>query len=201
MPARHGAHGGGAAFGWDSSFVTGGEEERRYAFRVDDDNMDPRISNNDVMLIDQSQTTPRVGGLYAVESRQWCTSRWWTRCRARYFSRATIPLPAAGDRRAGRLGRRHPNHRPDDLDRPRAVLTLHPPFLVQLSANSSALSFHFPPFRAKRQALRFHPQTLARGASRSFALAPAQCQNECLSSLGCRLYLAGFFRCQPANET
>lgn len=65
------------------SFVTGGEEERRYAFRVDfltrkgspshmvlmrvdGDSMEPRISNNDVVLIDQSQTTPRAGGLYAV---------------------------------------------------------------------------------------------------------------------------------------
>lgn len=65
------------------SFETGENAERRYAFRSDwisakgqpsqmvlmrvaGDSMEPRISNNDVVLIDQSQTTPRAGDLYAV---------------------------------------------------------------------------------------------------------------------------------------
>lgn len=65
------------------SFETGGAEERRYAFRtdflsrkgqpssmvlmrVDGDSMEPQIFNNDVVLVDQSQTTPRAGGLFAV---------------------------------------------------------------------------------------------------------------------------------------
>lgn len=65
------------------SFETGESVERRYAFRsdfltrkgqpsqmvlmrVDGDSMEPQIFNNDVVLIDQSQTTPRAGGLFAV---------------------------------------------------------------------------------------------------------------------------------------
>lgn len=65
------------------SFEVGDSSERRYAFRldfltrkgqpsqmvlmrVDGDSMEPQIFNNDVVLIDQSQTKPRAGGLYAV---------------------------------------------------------------------------------------------------------------------------------------
>lgn len=65
------------------SFETGGSEERRYAFRSDwinskgqpskmvlmrvaGDSMEPYIFNNDTVLLDQSQTTPRAGGLFAV---------------------------------------------------------------------------------------------------------------------------------------
>jgi len=65
------------------SFETGDSSERRYAFRsdfltrkgqpgqmvlmrVDGDSMEPQIFNNDVVLVDQSQTKPRAGGLYAV---------------------------------------------------------------------------------------------------------------------------------------
>lgn len=65
------------------SFETGNSVERRYAFRsdwinlkgqasqmvlmrVDGDSMEPQIFNNDVVLVDQSQTTPRAGSLFAV---------------------------------------------------------------------------------------------------------------------------------------
>lgn len=65
------------------SFEVGDSSERRYAFRldfltrkgqpsqmvlmrVDGDSMEPQIFNNDVVLVDQSQTKPRAGGLYAV---------------------------------------------------------------------------------------------------------------------------------------
>ncbi len=65
------------------SFETGGEAERRYAFRadflsrkgqpskmvlmrVDGDSMEPDIKHGDVVLIDQSQTTPRAGAMFAV---------------------------------------------------------------------------------------------------------------------------------------
>lgn len=65
------------------SFEVGASVERRYAFRmdflsrkgqpssmvlmrVDGDSMEPQIFNNDVVLVDQSQTTPRAGGLFAV---------------------------------------------------------------------------------------------------------------------------------------
>jgi phage repressor protein C with HTH and peptisase S24 domain len=65
------------------SFETGDESERRYGFRadflarkgqmsqmvlmrVDGDSMEPEIHHGDVVLIDQSQTTPRAGALYAV---------------------------------------------------------------------------------------------------------------------------------------
>jgi hypothetical protein len=65
------------------SFQAGGSTERRYAFRtdfltrkgqpaqmvlmhVDGDSMEPVICNDDVVLIDQSQTTPRAGRLFAV---------------------------------------------------------------------------------------------------------------------------------------
>lgn len=65
------------------SFEVGETSERRYAFRmdfltrkgqpssmvlmrVDGDSMEPQIFNNDVVLVDQSQTTPRAGGLFAV---------------------------------------------------------------------------------------------------------------------------------------
>jgi phage repressor protein C with HTH and peptisase S24 domain len=65
------------------SFEVGAGVERRYAFRmdflmrkgqisqmvlmrVDGDSMEPHIQNGDVVLIDQSQTTPRAGGLFAV---------------------------------------------------------------------------------------------------------------------------------------
>jgi phage repressor protein C with HTH and peptisase S24 domain len=65
------------------SFEVGEASERRYAFRmdflsrkgqpssmvlmrVDGDSMEPHIFNNDVVLVDQSQTTPRAGGLFAV---------------------------------------------------------------------------------------------------------------------------------------
>jgi len=65
------------------SFMTGGEEDRRYGFRsdfltrkgqvsqmvlmrVDGDSMEPEIHHGDVVLIDQSQTTPRAGGMFAV---------------------------------------------------------------------------------------------------------------------------------------
>lgn len=65
------------------SFVAGGEAERRYAFRsdflsrkgqisqmvlmrVEGDSMEPKIEHGDTVLIDQSQTQPRPGGMYAV---------------------------------------------------------------------------------------------------------------------------------------
>lgn len=65
------------------SFENGGAEERRYAFRtdflsrkgqisqmvlmrVDGDSMEPEIHHGDVILIDQSQTTPRAGAMFAV---------------------------------------------------------------------------------------------------------------------------------------
>lgn len=65
------------------SFETGDSVERRYAFRsdwinmkgqaskmvlmrVDGDSMEPQIFNNDVVLVDQSQTKPRAGCLFAV---------------------------------------------------------------------------------------------------------------------------------------
>lgn len=67
----------------NGSFETGGNGERRYAFRTDflmrkgqpssmvlmrvaGDSMEPEVHHNDVVLIDQSQRTPRPGGLYAV---------------------------------------------------------------------------------------------------------------------------------------
>jgi phage repressor protein C with HTH and peptisase S24 domain len=65
------------------SFETGGESEKRYGFRsdflcrkgqisqmvlmrVEGDSMEPEIKHGDVVLIDQSQTTPRAGGMFAV---------------------------------------------------------------------------------------------------------------------------------------
>jgi len=65
------------------SFETGANIERRYAFRMDflmrkgrpsqmvlmrvaGDSMEPEVKHNDVVLIDQSQLTPRPGALYAV---------------------------------------------------------------------------------------------------------------------------------------
>lgn len=65
------------------SFETGGAAERYYAFRLDflrrkgvpsrmvlmrvsGDSMEPEIRHDDVVLIDQSQTTPTPGRLYAV---------------------------------------------------------------------------------------------------------------------------------------
>jgi phage repressor protein C with HTH and peptisase S24 domain len=65
------------------SFETGGTVERRYAFRtefllrkgqpasmvlmrVDGDSMEPEIHDGDVVLIDQSQTMPRAGAMFAV---------------------------------------------------------------------------------------------------------------------------------------
>lgn len=65
------------------SFETGGNVERRYAFRMDfllrkgqpshmvlmrvsGDSMEPEVKHNDVVLIDQSQCAPRPGLLYAV---------------------------------------------------------------------------------------------------------------------------------------
>lgn len=65
------------------SFETGANVERRYAFRMDflmrkgcpsqmvlmrvaGDSMEPEVKHNDVVLIDQSQLTPRPGALYAV---------------------------------------------------------------------------------------------------------------------------------------
>lgn len=65
------------------SFEAGTGVERRYAFRSDwinlkgqpskmvlmrvaGDSMEPQVFNDDVVLIDQSQTTPRAGGLFAV---------------------------------------------------------------------------------------------------------------------------------------
>jgi len=65
------------------SFETGASVERRYAFRSDwinakgqpskmvlmrvaGDSMEPQIFNNDTVLLDQSQTTPRAGGLFAI---------------------------------------------------------------------------------------------------------------------------------------
>ncbi|MDP3425755.1 MAG: S24 family peptidase [Humidesulfovibrio sp.] len=65
------------------SFETGGDTERRYAFRTDflsrkgqisqmvlmrveGDSMEPKIESGDTVLIDQSQTQPRPGGMYAV---------------------------------------------------------------------------------------------------------------------------------------
>ncbi|GAB6124295.1 XRE family transcriptional regulator [Humidesulfovibrio idahonensis] len=65
------------------SFEVGTGVERRYAFRSDwinakgqpskmvlmrvaGDSMEPQIFNDDVVLVDQSQTTPRAGGLFAV---------------------------------------------------------------------------------------------------------------------------------------
>jgi len=34
--------------------------------RVDGDSMEPEIHHGDVVLLDQSQTTPRAGGMFAV---------------------------------------------------------------------------------------------------------------------------------------
>jgi len=34
--------------------------------RVAGDSMEPQIFNDDVVLVDQSQTTPRAGGLFAI---------------------------------------------------------------------------------------------------------------------------------------
>jgi phage repressor protein C with HTH and peptisase S24 domain len=65
------------------SFETSGEAEKRYGFRsdflsrkgqpsqmvlmrVDGDSMEPEIHHGDVVLIDQSQTTPRAGAMFAV---------------------------------------------------------------------------------------------------------------------------------------
>ncbi len=65
------------------SFETGMEHVRHYAFRFDflrrkgtpssmvllrvaGDSMQPHIMHNDVVLIDQSQTTPKPGSMYAV---------------------------------------------------------------------------------------------------------------------------------------
>lgn len=65
------------------SFEVEAGVERRYAFRSDwinskgnaasmvlmrvaGDSMEPQIFNNDVVLVDQSQTTPRAGGLFAI---------------------------------------------------------------------------------------------------------------------------------------
>ncbi len=65
------------------SFEVEAGVERRYAFRSDwintkgqpasmvlmrvaGDSMEPQIFNDDVVLIDQSQTTPRAGGLFAI---------------------------------------------------------------------------------------------------------------------------------------
>ena len=65
------------------SFEAGGFSERRYAFRTDflsrkgqisqmvlmhvsGDSMEPEIFHDDVVLIDQSQTTPRAGAMFAV---------------------------------------------------------------------------------------------------------------------------------------
>jgi phage repressor protein C with HTH and peptisase S24 domain len=65
------------------SFVTGEESDKRYGFRsdfltrkgqvsqmvlmrVDGDSMEPEIHHGDVVLIDQSQTTPRAGAMFAV---------------------------------------------------------------------------------------------------------------------------------------
>ena len=65
------------------SFEGGAGIERRYAFRSDwinlkgqasqmvlmrvaGDSMEPQIHNDDVVLVDQSQTTPRAGSLFAV---------------------------------------------------------------------------------------------------------------------------------------
>lgn len=65
------------------SFVTGDESDKRYGFRsdflcrkgqismmvlmrVDGDSMEPEIHHGDVVLIDQSQTTPRAGAMFAV---------------------------------------------------------------------------------------------------------------------------------------
>jgi phage repressor protein C with HTH and peptisase S24 domain len=65
------------------SFETGGEGDRRYAFRTDflsrkgqiskmvlmrvsGDSMEPEIFHDDVVLVDQSQTTPRAGTMFAV---------------------------------------------------------------------------------------------------------------------------------------
>lgn len=65
------------------SFETGGESDRRYGFRsnflcrkgqiskmvlmrVEGDSMEPEIHHGDVVLIDQSQTQPRPGALFAV---------------------------------------------------------------------------------------------------------------------------------------
>lgn len=65
------------------SFENGGDSDRRYAFRTDflsrkgqiaqmvlmrvsGDSMEPEIYHNDVVLIDQSQTTPQAGTMFAV---------------------------------------------------------------------------------------------------------------------------------------
>lgn len=65
------------------SFETDGTSERKYSFRsdflsrkgsikdmvmmrVDGDSMSPEVKNGDVVLIDQSQTAPRAGKIYAV---------------------------------------------------------------------------------------------------------------------------------------
>lgn len=65
------------------SFETGGDAERRYGFRsdfltrkgqisqmvlmrVEGDSMEPEIHHGDVVLIDQSQTQPRPGAMFAV---------------------------------------------------------------------------------------------------------------------------------------
>lgn len=65
------------------SFATSGETDKRYGFRsdfltrkgqvsqmvlmrVDGDSMEPEIHHGDMVLLDQSQTTPRAGGMFAV---------------------------------------------------------------------------------------------------------------------------------------
>ncbi|WP_461664664.1 XRE family transcriptional regulator [Humidesulfovibrio sp.] len=65
------------------SFETGGDSDRRYGFRsdfltrkgqisqmvlmrVEGDSMEPEIHHGDVVLIDQSQTQPRPGAMFAI---------------------------------------------------------------------------------------------------------------------------------------
>ncbi len=43
-----------------------GQISQMVLMRVDGDSMEPHVQNGDVVLIDQSQTTLRAGGLFAV---------------------------------------------------------------------------------------------------------------------------------------
>lgn len=57
----------GQRYGFRSDWITAkGQPSSMVLMRVDGDSMEPDITHGDVVLIDQSQTTPRAGGMYAV---------------------------------------------------------------------------------------------------------------------------------------
>jgi len=54
-------------YGFRSDFLTRkGQVSQMVLMRVDGDSMEPEIHHGDVVLLDQSQTTPRAGGMFAV---------------------------------------------------------------------------------------------------------------------------------------